>query len=187
VLFRSFEVVVKDDPFKGTSVITADMWHKVTDNRVFDNQRVLYEKEIKGGRISTPTAFFLFQAFIAPMWGYNGENLEQTVYIVCDNKNFKTNIIGYKKEDRTDVRGSGSTDASGNYSAHVSTMRTATITGKIVLTPDIQQAISKCSNYMIRFYVTGGSNTPITLLATEPQLEAVKKFIAANASNTVKK
>lgn len=184
---RSFEVVVKDDPFKGTSVITADMWHTVTDFRVFDNQRVLYEKEIKNGRVGTPTAFFLFNAIVIPMWGYNGEDLEQSAYIVCDNNKFKTNIIGYKKEIRTNVSGSGNTDASGNYHASVSTSRTSVITGKIALTPDIQNAISKCSKYMIRFYLTGGTNSPVTLEATPAQLDAVKKFIAANASNTVKK
>jgi hypothetical protein len=183
---RSFDVVVKKDDFKGTTVVTADMWHKVTDSKIFDNQRFAYEKEIKNGKTSIPTAFFLFQALIFPMWGYNGEDFDKTVYIVCDEKNFKVKMDDYNKVERTDVSGSGSTNAAGQYSASVSTYRRSTITGKFSLTPDIQQAISKCSKYMIRFYVVG-NNTPVTLVATEPQLEAVKKFIAANASNIVKK
>ncbi|MBN2159511.1 MAG: hypothetical protein JW807_08955 [Spirochaetes bacterium] len=179
---RTFDVVVKKDPFKGSTVVSADMWHKVTDSRIFDNQRFAYEKEIRNGKTLIPTAFFLFQAYIVPLWGYNGEDLEKNIFLVCDSKNFKVRMSEYNKVERTDVSGGGRTDSSGNYRSSVSTTRVCTITGKFQLTPEIQQAISKCSKYMIRFYLVGVNN-PITLEATPAQLEAVKKFIATNASN----
>ncbi len=181
-------IVVKEDPFKGTVNVSADMWHKVADHNtmVFDNQRFLYEKEIKNGKVSNPTAYFLFNLFVIPLYGYSGEDFEKTAYIVCDNKNFKANIIDYKNVERASVHGSGSTDAGGSYSAKVGTTHQCTVTGKIVLTPDMLQAISNCSDYMIRFYLVG-SNIPVTVKATSGQLNAVKKFISVNASNIEKK
>jgi len=179
---RSFDVIIKDDPFKKATTVTADMWHKVIDSKI-DNQRMLYEKNINNGKVSIPTVSFQFYAIIHPVWGYNGEDLEKQVIILCNNNNFKVNIAEYRKLDQRNVHGSGNTDAVGNYSASVNTLYTSTITGKFLLMPDVQNAILNCKEYMIRFYF---GNTPLTLKATSEQLVAVKKFISTNASSIKK-
>lgn len=179
---RSIEVIVKDDPFKKATTVTADMWHKVMDSRI-DNQRMLYEKDIKNGRVSIPTVSFQFYSIVHPFWGYNGEDLKKDVILLCDNTSFKANIADYRKLLQENVSGSGSTNSSGHYSASVSTVHTSTMTGKLFLMPDVQKAILNCKEYMVRFYV--GSN-PLTLKATPDQLEALKKFIAADATSIKK-
>ncbi len=185
----SFEVAVNDDPFKGTTFVSADMWHKVIDQNkmVFDNQRFLYEKEIKKGKVSNPTAYFLFKLAVVSILGYNGEDFEKTAYIVCDNKNFKANIIDYNKVERTNVSGEAKStinwvNRTTSAESEIGTSHICTVTGKIVLTPDIQQAIANCSVYMIRFYLAK-NNVPVTLQATDSQLDAVKRFISVDASN----
>jgi hypothetical protein len=180
---KGMNIMVKDDPFKKSTVVTADIWHKVMDSKI-DNQRVLYEKEIKNGQVTVPAVSFQFYAIIHPWWGYNGEDLGKEVYLSCDDKSFKVNLLDYRNLKQENVSGHGSTNAAGQYSASVSTTHTATMTGKIMLTPDIQKAIKGCNNFMYRFYV--GSNT-LTLQATSQQLEVVKKFLEVNASNIIKK
>ncbi len=184
----SFKVEVKEDPFKGTKFVTVDMWHKVIDQKslVFDNQRFLYEKEIKNGKVLNPTAYFLFNLLVISLWGYNGEDFEKTAYILCDNNKFKANIIDYSKVERTNVSGKAKTNinwVSGETSAksEIGTSHVCTVSGKIVLTPDIQKAISNCSTYMIRFYLAK-NNVPVTLQATNSQLDAVKRFISVDDS-----
>jgi hypothetical protein len=180
---RSFDVVVKDDPFKGSTVVSADMWHTVTDSRL-DNQRMLYEKEIKNGKVSIPTVSFQFFGIVNAFLGYNGEDIGKEVYILCDKNSYKVKINDYRKLVQENVRGQGSTNASGQYSASVKTIHTSTMTGKISLMPDVQNAILNCNEYMMRFYV--GDN-PLTLKATSAQLKALKKFIATNTPDAEKK
>jgi hypothetical protein len=175
-----FKVVVKDDPFKQVSVVTADMWHKVIDSKI-DNRRVLYQKEIKNGKVTTTTVGFEFFAVITNWMGYNynGETLGNDVYVMCDNKSYKLTIVDANKVQQTHVTSNQSTDASGKTSTHVGSANSCMLTGKITLTPEVQNAIQECENYMIRFYI--GNNT-LTLKATPSQLETVKKFLSNNGT-----
>jgi hypothetical protein len=176
-----FKVVVKDDPFKRASVVTADMWHKVIDSKI-DNRRVLYQKEIKNGKASLTIVGFEFQALIMNGFGhnYNGENLGNEVYILCDDKSFKLNLVDGNKVQQTHVSSSQSTGVTGKTSTQVGSSSSCILTGKITLTPEVQNAIQKCDNYMIRFYT--GNNT-LTLKATPSQLETVKNFLATDRTN----
>ncbi len=180
---RSFDVVVKDDPFKGSTVVTADMWHEVVEGNI-DNRRVLYEKEIKNGKVLEPTATFNFFLLLIPIYGTLCEPLGKDAYILCDNKSFKVNINDNKRAQQSGIAGSGNTNASGNYNASVSSYHTCILSGKITLKPDAQKAILECKTYMLRFYM--GSNI-VTLKATNAQLTAVKKFLATDATNIQKK
>lgn len=180
---RTFNVVVKDDAFKGSTVITADMWHTVTDARI-DNRRVLYQKEIIKGKVTNPIVSFEFGAFIYPIIGYQGAPLGNEVYILCDSKNFMVKLLDNNKVTQTSVGSSQTTNAMGQTSTQVNTTNMCTLTGKIVLTPDIQKAILACQSYQIRF-TTGNDN--LTLKATPAQLEALKKFLNTNSAEIVKK
>jgi hypothetical protein len=176
----SFKVAVKEDPFKGTISVTTDMWHKVIDSKI-DNRRVIYQKEIKNGKVMATTVGFEFYAVIAN-WGdynYNGETLGNDVYVLCDNKSYKLNIVDANKVQQTEVYSSQSKGASGSTSSQVGSVNTCMLTGKITLTPEVQNAIQKCENYMIRFYI--GNNT-LTLKATPSQLETVKEFLLNNGT-----
>lgn len=170
----SFKVVVNNDPFKQSTVVTVDMWHKVVDSRM-DNRRVLYTKEIKNGRVLDPTVSFEFFCVINSFYGYNGEDLKPEATVLCDNKNFNVNLFNVKNNKQSNIYVS-------NYSA--GTYHSSTLLADMKLTLDVQRAIMNCESYMIRFYA---GNTPITLKATGSQLDAVKKFLAADATNTRKK
>ena len=152
------------------------MWHKVTDSKI-DNRRVLYQKEIMNGKVMSTTVAFEFFAVIASGYGYNysGETLGDDVYVMCDNNSYKISIVDANKTKQTQVFSSQSTDASGKTSTQVGSANSCTLTGKITLTPEVQNAIQECENYMIRFYI--GNNT-LTLKATPSQLETVKKFLS---------
>jgi hypothetical protein len=173
-----FQVTVKDDPFKKATVITSDIWHKVIDSNI-DNRRVLYQKEINKGKMSNPTVCFEFLASINNS-SYSGEELGHEVYILCDSNSFKLDLVAGNKVQQSQVGSSTTTDSAGNNVTQVHSANFCHLTGKIILTPDIQKAILNCRNYQIRFYV--GNNT-FTLQATEKQLEAVKKFLAVEATN----
>ena len=172
---RSFDVIVKDDPFKGSTIVTADMWHKVTDAKI-DNRRALYKKEIVRGKVSNPTVSFEFGAQIIPIIGYQGAPLGNDVYILCDAKNFMVKLIDNNKVMQTQI-GSG-------QSINVQMTNICTLTGRITLTPDIQKAIQNRQNYQISFNI---GNDNLTLKATPAQLDAVKKFIATNTPDAGKK
>jgi hypothetical protein len=170
----SFKVVVNDDPFKQSTVVTTDMWHKVIDSRM-DNRRVLYTKEIKNGRVLDPTVSFEFFCIISSFYGYNGEDLKTDAVILCDNKNFNVKLFNVKNNKQNNIYVN-------NYSA--GTYQSSTLLADMKLTADVQKAILNCELYQIRFYA---GNSPITLRATGSQLDAVKKFLAADATNIKKK
>jgi hypothetical protein len=170
----SFKVVVKDDPFKGATVVTADMWHKVLDSSM-DNRRVLYTKEIKNGRVMDPTVSFEFFCVISSFTGYNGESLSPNAVILCDSRSFNVGLYNVKTNKQNNIY-------INNYSA--GTYQSATLMADLKLSPEIQKAILNCQKYQIRFY---HGSTPLTLGTTGSQLDAVKKFLAADASNINKK
>ncbi len=177
----SFPVVVNRDPFKGETVVTADMWHTVIDSRI-DNIRVLYQKHIKNGVVSDPVVTFVFVATVDPYYyNYNGESLNPEAYIVADNTSFKVNLIENKNlgEKRSSVMYTYPFVGPYFYfyynpSIIIRTQNRRILIAKIRLTPEIQSAILGATHYMIRFYV--GDN-PLTLEATPKQLASVKKFL----------
>lgn len=173
-----FKVVVSNDPFKKATVVTADMWHKVIDSKI-DNQRVIYQKEIVNGKISKPTVSFEFSAAIGDMVGYHyhGEPLGNDVYVLCDANNFKVKLLDNNIITSTHFGRQENTDSKGNVNTVVNIGHSGYLSGKIILTQDIQQAILNCANYQIRFTV---GNNYITLNATSSQLKAVKEFLLTN-------
>ncbi len=176
---RTFDVVVKDDNYKKATIVSADMWHKVIDSRI-DNQRVLYEKEIKNGKVSIPSVTFIFSATLNPVWGYNGEDILKDVILLCDNKSINVKLMDYKKVIQNTSIGAQSYDTTGKPIGATNIVSSGMLSGKVFLTADIQKAIMKCQSYSMRFYV--GSN-PLTLQATPEQLAAVKKFLQVDATN----
>ena len=174
----SFPVVVNKDPFKGISVVTADMWHTVIDSRI-DNLRVLYKKEITNGEISDPTVSFAFAADIDPyFYNYHGDDLKPEAYILADSTSFRINLVERNNENRQGASYFYNYPVViPFYRGFIITSRSQRIlTAKLKLTPEIQKAVIVSKSYMIRFYF--GDN-PLTLEATPKQLESVKKFLAA--------
>jgi hypothetical protein len=179
----SFPVVVKRDPFRGETVVTADMWHTVIDSRI-DNIRVLYQKHIKNGVVSEPVVTFWFVATVDPYYyNYNGESLGTEAYVVADDTSFKVNLTENKNlgEKRSSVMYTYPYPYGGPYfyfyynpSVIIRTENRRILIAKIQLTPEIQSAILGATHYMIRFYV--GDN-PLTLEATPRELASVKKFL----------
>jgi hypothetical protein len=175
----SFPVTVEKDPFRGVSVVTADMWHTVIEGNV-DNVRVLYQKEIKIGENLDPVVSFVFIADMDPYYGgYYGEGLKPEAYILADGKSFKVIL-----SERNNVK-----RVSHPYvyaypmwfpyyrSVIIRTVQQHVLTAKLTLTPDIQGAILPSKSCLIRFFV--GDN-PVTLEATPKQLASVKKFLATS-------
>ncbi|OHD64606.1 MAG: hypothetical protein A2176_08990 [Spirochaetes bacterium RBG_13_51_14] len=182
---RKFLVVVKDDPFKKATTVTADMWHTVSDGNL-DNMRALYTKDIKNGIASNPELKLEFSGLLGTYTGYQGEQLEKEAYISTDTKSFKVFLDDLTQKEFKDTRSSSdsSLDSSGfRSSSSTRTWHTAHMTGTIILTPDIQKAIIDSKSYMIRVYA---GKTPTTLTATPAQLEALKKFLQFDATNTKK-
>jgi hypothetical protein len=177
----SFPVVVNRDPFKGETVVTADMWHTVIDSRI-DNIRVLYQKHIKNGVVSDPVATLVFVATVDPYYyNYNGESLNPEAYIVADNTSFKVNLIENKNlgEKRSSIIYNYPLIGPYFYfyynpSIIIRTENRRILIAKLRLTAEIQSAILGATHYMIRFYI---GDSPLTLEATPKQLASVKKFL----------
>ena len=178
---KMFPVTVSDDPFRGVTVVTADMWHSVVDRRI-DNLRVLYSKTISNGSLSDPTVRFEFVANNDPYYNdYHGEKLGPEAYILTDNKSFTVKLI----DSSLIPRKIPIVSSYGFGFFHpfyreiiIGTSEQYTILAKIQLTPEISQAILGAGRYMIRFY-TG--DTPLTLQATKRQLDSVKTFLLKGA------
>lgn len=183
----SFPVVVTDDPFKGGSVITADMWHSVLD-RGIDNTRVLYLKTITVGSVSDPTVKFEFVASDNSYYGdYHGEKIEPDAFILADSISFPVKIIDSFRDSRKVPVVSSFGFFYPFHRFHyfplyhgviIGSGSQYTLTAKIRLSPDICRAILSANKYMIRFY-TG--DTPLTLRATPRQLDSVKRFLLKGA------
>ncbi len=178
----SFPVVVKDDPFKGVTEVSVDMWHTVLDSDL-DNVRTVYYRQIAGEEASPPAATFVFVATVDPYYGgYNGENLDNKAYIMADRERFTVELAG-----NTNARMKRNTVYydfpiigyhhffyfyPGVTVRSVSNQHVLTATVK--LTADIQRALMSASSYMIRFYA---GNNAVTLEATPKQLEALRQFL----------
>ncbi len=175
----SFPVVMEKDPFRGVSVVTADMWHSVVEGDV-DNLRALYRKDIKNGEVSDPVVSFVFVTEVNPYGTYYGEGLKPEGYILADGKSFKVVL-----SERNNVKRVTYPPVYDVYpmwypyyfrGVIIRTVTRHVLTAKLTLTPDIQGAILTSRSYHLRFFL--GDN-PITLEATPKQLESVKKFLEA--------
>ncbi len=175
----SFKVVVKEDAFKKTTIVTADMWHKVTEGYL-DNMRAIYTKEIKNGIESEPELRLEFQCLIHAFTGCRGDKIDQEGYILVDEKSFKLNLTNLSANITTTVSGSGSTDASGKYSASATTHTWGHQYASLKIAPDIQKALLDANSYKIRVY---NGKDATTLTATSSQLEAVKKFLQTKSAD----
>jgi len=178
----SFPVVVKNDPFKGVTDVTVDMWHSVVDSRI-DNVRTLYHKQIAGDRATDPTATFVFVAAVDPYYyNYQGESINREAYLMVNSVRFPVTLV-----DNTNVpmkRNSAVYDYYFYGYSHFfyypgviiwKETNSRVLTAKIRLAPDIRKALAGASSYTMRFYL---GDMPVTLEATQRQLEALKKFLA---------
>lgn len=178
----SFPVVVQNDPFKGVTDVTVDMWHTVLDSRI-DNVRTLYQKQIAGDRVTDPTATFVFVAAVDPYYyNYQGESLSREAYLMVDSVRFPVTLT-----DSTNVRMKRNSAVYDYYFYGYSHFfyypgvviwretNNRVLTARFRLTPEIRKALVGASSYTMRFYL---GDMPVTLEATERQLEALKKFLA---------
>ncbi|MBP7737622.1 MAG: hypothetical protein KA369_16695 [Spirochaetes bacterium] len=178
----SFSVVAQNDPYKGVTDVTVDMWHTVVDSRI-DNVRALYHKQISGDRVSDPTVTFVFVAAVDPYYyNYQGESLSREAYLMVDSERFPVTLV-----DSTNVpmkRNSAVYDYYFYGYSHFfyypgviiwKETNSRVLTAKIRLASEIRKALAGASSYTMRFYC---GDMPITLEATQQQLDALKKFLA---------
>jgi hypothetical protein len=177
-----FPVIAQNDPFKGVTDVTVDMWHTVVDSRI-DNVRALYHKQIAGDKASDPVATFVFVAAVDPYYySYQGESLSREAYLMVNSERFPVTLT-----DSTNVamkRNSAVYDYYFYGYSHFfyypgviiwKETNNRVLTAKIRLSPEIQKALAVASSYTMRFYL---GDMPVTLEATQQQLEALKKFLA---------
>ncbi len=182
----SFPVAIHEDPFKGVTIVSVDMWHTVLDSDL-DNIRTLYYKKISKSEVSDPIATIVFVGTVDPYYGYHCEGLSREGYIMVDSESFPVNLFENKKERMKH------NSMYYNYPFFfayphfhpyfhfyypgvviVKESRRCILTAKISLTPDIQRALAGAVSYKIRMYQ---GEIPVTLEATSRQLEALKKFL----------
>jgi hypothetical protein len=190
---RSFEVVVKDDPFKKTAIVTADMWHDTLDGKI-SNQQALYTKELKGNVFINPVLKLVFKGYIPGYSGYAGDKLEKKVEISLDDKSFNLNFDDttfheFKQAYSSSSNSSDSNLNSSSFSTHSSSHSSsgewhwADLSGTLKLSPELQKSILKSKTLLIRVY-TGKDYT--TLSASPAQMNALKNFLSFDVE-TMKK
>lgn len=172
---RSFTVVIKDDQFKGARVVTLDIYHKVIES-YFNNTRIIYSKDIKEGKISDPEMAMDFWASTAYGYNYHGDDLSEKAQLLIDGTVFQVKLYDRKNVKATHFDLSRSYGGMSSGIA-ISSSYTSTLSAKLRLTPDIQQALARATEYKIRIYA---GDTIVTMKAESSQLEAVKLFIAAD-------
>jgi hypothetical protein len=182
---RSFSVVVADDPFTKTTVVTADMWHDTLDGKI-TNMRALYTKELKGNVFTTPELQLEFRGDIPGFSGYTGEKLEKKVEISLDERLF---ILYFDDTTYNDFKQAHSSYSSSSSSTGFSTSSSsgewhwANLTATLKLWSELQKAILNSKTFLIRVY-TGKYYT--TLSASPAQMSALKDFLSLDVE-TVKK
>ena len=110
---RSFEVVVKDDPFKKTAVVTADMWFDTLDGKI-NNEQAVYTKELRGNVFTNPELKLVFKGYIPGYSGYAGDKLEKKVDVSLDDKSFTLNFNDTTFHEFRKPYSSSSTSSSAN-------------------------------------------------------------------------
>jgi uncharacterized protein YcfL len=165
-----YNVIVKDDPYKQSILIKLETRHKVMEGNL-ENETMTYEREIKTGKKSPVTIFFRFYA--GPY--LNGKEMEDRIYLLIDGHLFTLPITNKKTETQIENEYAGSNRR--YYFNNPAFIRESRyLTGKFELNPEIEQALSNSRDFSLRVYMDSESTT---LKATENQLVAVKRFLAA--------
>jgi hypothetical protein len=173
---RSFEVIVKDDPFKKTAVVTADMWHDTLDGKI-NNEQAIYTKELKGNAFTAPVLKLVFKGYIPGYSGYTGDKLKKKLEISLDGKTYNLNFNDTTYHEFKQAYSTSSTRASeGSFSSSSSSgeWHWADLTATLTLSPELQKSILNSNSLLIRVY-TGNDYT--TLSASAAQMSALKKFL----------
>ena len=162
-----FKVLVMDDPFKKTTIVKVNMWHKVVEGYL-DNRLIVYEREINQGKKSLTNVSFTFYATSR----FDGKKMEDKIYLLIDGKSFTLPINDIKDDTKTETGMHGV----GGPVIHARTYNISQryIYGKFQLTPEIEQAILNCKDYSMRVYM---DTETTTLRATDNQLDSVKEFL----------
>jgi hypothetical protein len=166
----SYNIVVRDDPYKKSVLVRLDMRHKAVEGGL-ENETASYEREIKDGKPLPATVFF---RVYAPSY-FNGRELEEKVYLRIDGKYFTLPVYNKKTETETE----SSYPAGGRryyWPGPVYTTESRYITGKFQLTPEAEEALGKAKEYTFRVYMDSESTT---FKATVDQLGALQQFLAA--------
>jgi hypothetical protein len=79
----AFNVLIRDDPFKKSTMVKVEMWHNVVEGYL-DNYSMIYEREIKDGKKSPVIVSFKFFA----SHYFNGKDLEDKIYLLIDDRSF---------------------------------------------------------------------------------------------------
>ncbi len=170
---RSFQVIVKDDPFKKTKVVKVEMWHDVIDGSL-DNTATVYNRDIKNGKKLPVIINMEFQSGKMSVGGDQGGKLDKKAYISVDDKNFNVKLKDIVSEKKTDYYGRETYTGGTTSTINVNAQNWKQLKCKIKLTPAIEEAIINANKYLIRIYYGGN---PTTLQATPDQLAKVKEFL----------
>jgi len=165
-----FNVLVRDDPYKKTTMVRVEMWHKVVEGYL-DNQSMIYEREIKDGKKFPVIVSFKFYASSY----FNDKEMEDKIYLLIDNESFSLPVTDKKIETKIKTKMKGFTSGKVMVGS-ARTTESRYIYGRFQLTPEIEKLIIGCNNYSIRVYMDT-ENT--TLKALDGQLKAVKQFLVA--------
>ena len=166
----SYNVVVKDDPYKQSVFVRVDMRHKAVEGGL-ENETMSYEKEIKGGKPSPVTVFFRFYASSY----YNSRELEEKVYLLIDGRYFTLPIFNKKSESEIENTYPGG-GRRYYWPGPVYITESRYITGKFQLSSEAEAALGRARDYSFRVYMDSESTT---FRATEAELSALKRFLAA--------
>ena len=168
-----FKVLVKDDPFKKSTVVSVDMWHEVIEGNL-DNVAAKYYREIQGNRKTNAVVNFHFKlgammGMVAnPYSNHKNVGLDKYAYILIDGESYKLGIRNLKTDRNLTIYGNNRSLYAGTYND---------LYGTLQLNRKIEDKIINSKSVMYRFSAGGDATT---LKATSGQLEALKNFLSAN-------
>ena len=169
----SGNVSVKNDPFSKETVVTFDKWHKVVEGPL-DNLRATYTRYIKNGVKSPIIVELEFRGNANPIFGYNGDNLDDSVNILIDDNSMKVKLQNTTKNSSLYIGGMH-TGAISSY--NIGTI--CNLTGKFIIPASAENAILNSKLFMLRVS-TAGKYT--VLKATSGQLDNIKKLVSSNGN-----
>ncbi|MFH0974858.1 MAG: hypothetical protein V1874_03650 [Spirochaetota bacterium] len=172
------EIQVKKDSFKNSIVITMDMDHDATiDGGGFSKGVTTYGgkyfREIKDGK-STPTNVFF--SIIASV---NVNDLKNEAFIKVDNKVTELKLNDPSSKMQTEVEHESKTEKNfmtgkDEVKVESSTRESKLLTGKIMLTSDLEKAIINSKSLEYRLYAMTDA---ITMKVSDSELIKIKEFL----------
>jgi len=179
---RSYQIKVESDKFKGSDLLVLEMWHTVVDGDL-DNTSLVYKREVKKGKFLPTIADFTFQSGRMSFGGDQGGDLEKKAYIMAGDKKFEMALSNTKSKENVDLYASGNSyGSSDSYNVNVHAQNWKVLKCTLALTPEIENAIVNCDNYMLRFYYGGRATT---LQATPDQLVKLKELLNLKLTDLV--